>query len=167
MEVHLQQLPSGAILVNQKMLLHNTTSDAPEHALAKWQDDNGRSFYLEPLSTTNELMDTRFQITLPLVEPFHYRNVSASIWRVGGAYLKAKVWTPGVQSEAENIQFVRDNFPQIPVPEVIYSWVDDRTSSVFKITTGMPGETLGDAWNQLTEPNFVISPRRLRTSVAN
>ncbi|EEQ86796.2 uncharacterized protein BDCG_01916 [Blastomyces dermatitidis ER-3] len=59
-------------------------------------------------------------------------------------FAKSKYWHPSLGLEGDTIAFVREHIPQILVPEVIYSWIDeDRT---FLILKRVQGVTLRDAW---------------------
>jgi hypothetical protein len=40
------------------------------------------------------------------------------------AVCKVKAWCEGLESEGNTIQLVERNVPSVPLPRVIYSWVD-------------------------------------------
>ncbi|CDM28158.1 Protein kinase-like domain [Penicillium roqueforti FM164] len=60
------------------------------------------------------------------------------------------------EGESETIKFVQDKAPQVPVPEVIYSWVDGNRS--FLVLKRVPGITLRDAWETMsaTEQDSIL-----------
>lgn len=64
---------------------------------------------------------------------------------------KAKGWKQDRQLEAVTIKFVAENIPSVPVPGVLYSWVDESFSRVFLITRRVHARTLNDAWPQLSQ----------------
>lgn len=88
---------------------------------------------------------------MPLVALIHNRGAAKCAWRIGDAFLKVTYWVPALPSEAENIDYVSENIPGIPVPEVVHGWVDEKMRRTFTITKAMPGETLEVAWPELTE----------------
>jgi hypothetical protein len=75
---------------------------------------------------------------------------SAAVWLFGDCFFKAHAWIEGLQLEAENIRFVKERVPEIPVPEVIYSWIDRALDRTFLITKRMSGTPLHLTWEQLS-----------------
>ena len=63
-----------------------------------------------------------------------------------------KAWCEGLESENDTIEFVGKHAPGVPVPEVIYSWVDYDWNRSFLILKRVGGQTLQDAWPQLSVP---------------
>lgn len=84
---------------------------------------------------------------LPLV---HEGGEESAIWAIGSNAL-CKVhhhWSPDIPPENETIQFVRENAPHVPVPEVLHFWVEKDRS--FLILKRVQGVTLRDAWPGLS-----------------
>jgi len=83
------------------------------------------------------------------VQLVHALGSSSAVWAVGKeAFCKVKNWYFGLESEAQTIAFMRENFPQIPVPEVIYEWIDgDRSFLFLRRIQGLP---LRDIWTDLS-----------------
>jgi aminoglycoside phosphotransferase len=79
----------------------------------------------------------------------HTLGASSAVWAIGNkAFCKVKSWCPGLESEAQTIKFVKERCPQIPVPEVIYEYIDEDRS--FLILGRVHGLTLRDAWADLS-----------------
>lgn len=75
----------------------------------------------------------------------------SAVWAVGkNAFCKVKFWVEDMALESKSIQFVQQTLPQVPVPEVIYSWVDDDRS--FLLLKRAEGTTLRDAWPKMSVP---------------
>lgn len=72
------------------------------------------------------------------------------MWLVGNeAVCKVHAWKKGLQLKSETIAFVREQAPTIPIPEVIYSWVDESIDRSFLIMRRIRARTLDSAWLQL------------------
>ncbi|KAL9612495.1 MAG: hypothetical protein Q9167_002926 [Letrouitia subvulpina] len=85
---------------------------------------------------------------------------AAAIWRISPNVLcKVKSWVPGITPEADIIMWVAKNCPNIPVPKVIYGWIDRDWQRSFCLMEVMPGVTLDQAWNDLSKEE--------RTAIAN
>ena len=54
--------------------------------------------------------------------------------------------------EAEKIRFVAEKAPEVPVPEVVYTWIDHDLDRSFLITKRVEGEILDKAWPKLSPP---------------
>ena len=79
----------------------------------------------------------------------HKGGSLSAVWTIGKqAFCKVKVWNPAMEAEDKTIAFVKKIAPQIPTPEVIYSWTDQERS--FLILRRMEGSTLRDAWTSLS-----------------
>ncbi|KAL9615563.1 MAG: hypothetical protein Q9167_000076 [Letrouitia subvulpina] len=81
-----------------------------------------------------------------------YCGNAAAMWLISPNVLcKVKGWIPGVTPEADTIEWVAKNCPNIPVPNVIYSWIDPAWQRSFCLMNVVPGVTLDDAWNELSK----------------
>lgn len=79
----------------------------------------------------------------------HEGGTLSAVWAIGNnAFCKVKYWDSSTTSESETIEFVRRNVPQVPTPEVIYSWVDRGRS--FLLLRRVRGATLRDTWETLS-----------------
>lgn len=81
----------------------------------------------------------------------HEGGEESAIWSIGSNAL-CKVhhcWSPDIPPENETIQFVRENAPHVPVPEVLYFGIEgDRSFLILKRVHGL---TLRDAWEGLSD----------------
>ena len=89
-------------------------------------------------------------------EPEHdliYQAGSGSaVWIVGNEVVcKVHAWKLGIQLESETIAFMREHFPTIPVPKVLYEWVDQSMNRSFLIMKRVHARTLDVAWPSLTQ----------------
>jgi hypothetical protein len=66
------------------------------------------------------------------------------------AVVKVKSWTPGQQSEASTIKFVRENAPSVPLPEVIRYWKDESANRSFLVMRRVKGRSLAEVWPDLS-----------------
>lgn len=49
----------------------------------------------------------------------------AAVWSIGAnAFCKVKTWHEGMQLESKTIEIIREKTPEVPVLEVIQSWID-------------------------------------------
>ncbi|CRL21689.1 Protein kinase-like domain [Penicillium camemberti] len=80
----------------------------------------------------------------------HWRHcILSAVWAIGNnAICKVHYWNSDITSESETIKFVQERAPEVPVPEVIYSWVDGNRS--FLVLKRVPGITLRDAWGTMS-----------------
>lgn len=72
------------------------------------------------------------------------RAAMAAIWAIGNETIcKVHDHEPELLLESESIRFIHQNVPQVPLPEVIHSWVNGDRS--FLIMKRVKGTTLKDA----------------------
>ncbi|CAG8981947.1 hypothetical protein HYALB_00013568 [Hymenoscyphus albidus] len=77
---------------------------------------------------------------------------ASGVWFIGNeAVVKVKSWTPGLQSEASTIKFVRENAPSVPLPEVIWYWEDEAANRSFLVMRRVKGRILAEAWPDLSD----------------
>ncbi|OAX85189.1 hypothetical protein ACJ72_00418 [Emergomyces africanus] len=123
------------------------TQTPPADVLATWIDGD-YSYILRNILVsvvdTSAPLESQDHVSKD-VHLVHEGGSSSAVWAIGkSAFCKVKSWHPSMELEGETIAFVRKHVPQIPVPEVIYSWIDeDRTFLVLK---RIQGATLRDAW---------------------
>jgi hypothetical protein len=65
-------------------------------------------------------------------------------------FCKVKAWVEHMESEAETLRFVRKRFDGIPVPEVMYDWVEHISNRSFLLLRPVRGRTLQVAWPSLS-----------------
>lgn len=117
----------------------------PEKVLTSWKDDQGHLFCLRPNEGT-----VPQQTTDAAYGPIHSSGTSSAVWKVGGLFCKAKAWAEDMETEADTLAYVRERF-DIPVPEVVYHWVDSASSRSFLLQKPVGGNTLQRAWSSLSE----------------
>ncbi|KAJ5561771.1 hypothetical protein N7461_000532 [Penicillium sp. DV-2018c] len=83
------------------------------------------------------------------VRLIHEGGTLSAVWAIGNnAICKVHPWSSDTTSESGTIKFVQKKAPQVPVPEVIHSWVDGNRS--FLVLKRVPGITLRDAWGSMS-----------------
>lgn len=116
----------------------------PASALIDWQDGSD-TFYLRS-RTPNDLSGGDSEI-----DRMHVGGTSAAVWCLGeNAFCKVHAWREGLELEANTIRFVEEMAPEVPVPEIIYSWIDHDLSRTFLITKRVKGQTLERVWPRLS-----------------
>jgi serine/threonine protein kinase len=117
----------------------------PENVLTSWKDDQGHIFYLRPNEGTlpQQTTDTAYG-------PIHNSGTSGAVWEVGGLFCKVKAWAENIEMEADTLAYVRERF-NIPVPEVVYHWVESASSRSFLIQKPVGGKTLQRVWSSLSD----------------
>jgi hypothetical protein len=79
----------------------------------------------------------------------HEGGTVSAVWAIGNnAICKVHHCGPDNPSESETIEFIQKRAPEVPVPEVIYSWMDGDRS--FLVLKRVPGTTLRDAWGTMS-----------------
>lgn len=117
------------------------------NACCSWED-GGCKFYLLPRDETVLVNSDEGD---PAIDRMHECGTGGSVWRIGNeAICKVKSWREDRQVEADTIAFVRANFPQIPLPEVLYSWIDKAINRAYLILRRVHSRTLNSAWPELS-----------------
>lgn len=81
----------------------------------------------------------------------HQAGTSAGVWLLGNdTFCKVKGWTEGLEAESDTIKFVKTHCSGIPVPEVVFSWVDRDWFRSFTLIKRVPGKTLDQSWPSLS-----------------
>ncbi|GFF76812.1 hypothetical protein IFM62136_09413 [Aspergillus lentulus] len=129
--------------MGSKFLCKKATNGIPKAAVATWREDDGQ-FYLVEATRANSLEKAADGL-------IYQAGMSSAVWEIGThAICKVKTWSGGMESESNTLSFVASRFPHIPIPEVIYSWVDEQLSRTFMILRRVQGQTLASAWPTLT-----------------
>jgi aminoglycoside phosphotransferase (APT) family kinase protein len=138
------------------MMVCETVDDPqskPADAIADWKDGDS-TFYLRK-SSANELSGGDVE-----ADRIHIGGTSSAVWCLGeNAFCKAHAWCEGLELEANTMWFVAENASEVPIPELVYSWIDHDLNRTFLITKRVGGQTLERAWPQLSLPQ--------RTQIAN
>lgn len=116
----------------------------PENVLTSWKDNEGHIFCLR--SNEGTLPQ---QTTDAACGRIHNSGTSGAVWVIGGLFCKVKAWVENMETEADTLRYVRKRF-DIPVPEIVYDWVESASSRSFLILKPVGGKTLQRAWSSLS-----------------
>lgn len=115
----------------------------PTNEIVHWQDGDS-TFYLRKNTESLALAGDSE------IDRIHLAGTSAAVWSIGDiAICKVHGWCEGLELEADTIRFVRQYAGEVPVPEVVYTWIDHELNRTFLITKRVSGETLDQAWPRL------------------
>ncbi len=123
------------------------TGPAPTDAVVTWEDGNS-TFALRPQPENHSQTpgDTKTTRAYDLA-------TREAAWNIGDHVIcKTESWVEGLELEGDTIRVVRERMPSIPVPEVIYYWLDRAWNRTFILTKRVSGETFEDAWPKLSLP---------------
>lgn len=119
----------------------------PTDSIISWQDGNS-TFHLLPRDDSLLLGSNEGDSAIGRIQEC---GTGGAVWGIGNEVIcKVKGWCEGRQLEASTIGFVRDNFPSIPLPEVLYSWIDRPINRTFLIMKRCHARTLNVAWPSLS-----------------
>ncbi|TQB67536.1 hypothetical protein MPDQ_005331 [Monascus purpureus] len=142
-EVSVTKLDPDTYRMGSRFLCKKAVCGIPEAAVATWSDDD-RQYYLVEATNSNSLEKAADGL-------IHQVGTSSAVWGIGAnAICKVKTWSVGMEQESDTLAFVASRFPHIPIPEVIYSWVDEQLSRTFLILRRVQGQTLARAWPSLS-----------------
>ena len=142
-------LAPNRLMLGSSKVCERATTKIPSDAIISWEDREG-TYYIRERVEEDDLLLPGNRIETGLV---HQGGTSAAIWSIGSsAFCKVKAWCEGLESENNTIQFAAKNAPGVPVLEVIFSWVDYDWNRSFLILKRVGGQTLQDAWPQLSQP---------------
>lgn len=116
----------------------------PENVLTSWTDNQDHMYCLRsaPEALPQQMADAA-------CGPTHDSGTSGAVWVIGGVFCKVKAWVENMETEADTLKYVRERF-DIPVPEVVYHWVESTSSRSFLILKPVGGKTLQRAWSSLS-----------------
>ena len=135
-------------IVGSSKVCQRVTVTNPSDAIISWEDGEGTFYPRERVEDDPLLPENSSETGL-----VHQGGTSAAVWSIGtSTFCKVKAWCEGLEPENDTIRFVARNAPSIPLPEVIYSWVDHDWNRSFLILKRVGGQTLRDAWPQLSLP---------------
>ncbi|QDS78229.1 hypothetical protein FKW77_001885 [Venturia effusa] len=118
-----------------------------ESCVASWSDDSGSIFRLR---TENNPTLQSVDAACGMQDRIHFAGTSAAVWKIGNVYCKVKSYVAGMEYEADTISFVRSKASTIPLPEVIYTWVDEKLCRTFLLLRQIKGRTLAECWSSLS-----------------
>jgi len=134
----------GSLMVCEKV--DGPESKPPADSIADWKDGDS-VFYLRKRSAD----DPEFSAGDSEANRIHAAGTSAASWCLGqDTFVKVHSWIEGVEMEAEKIRFVAEKAPEVPVPEVIYTWIDHALDRSFLIMKRVQGQILNKAWPKLS-----------------
>ncbi|CZT13887.1 uncharacterized protein RCO7_05100 [Rhynchosporium graminicola] len=118
----------------------------PIRAIVTWRDGED-TFCLRKLPKRDHPLPNH-KLEAGLI---HESGTSAAVWSLGSnTFCKVKAWCEELEAESDTISFVKNIAPSIPLPDVVYSWIDHDWNRSFLILKRVEGETLQDAWSQLS-----------------
>ena len=80
----------------------------------------------------------------------HVGGISSAVWCLGNnTFCKVHAWCEGLELEANNMRFVKEKAPEVPIPELVHTWIDHGLNRTFLITKRVEGQALERAWPQL------------------
>ncbi|KAI9369692.1 hypothetical protein BJX61DRAFT_133567 [Aspergillus egyptiacus] len=143
-ERSISQRTPDTLKTGSKFLCRKLPSDEVTSGMISWEDTDGSFGLLEDdreLSLSEQ----------PLGDLLHHAGTSSAVRAIGSnAICKIETWTDEMEMESNTLAFVRANFPDIPVPDVICAWLDEKLSRTFLILKRVQGNTLAQAWPSLT-----------------
>ncbi|TVY46687.1 hypothetical protein LOCC1_G004113 [Lachnellula occidentalis] len=138
----------GSSMICVKAEAHDVASP---NSLLSWQDGNN-TFHISPRddSLTNLLLKYMGDGD-SAIDQIHDGGCGGGVWAIGNEVIcKVKSWSEERQLEATTIDFVRDNFPSVPLPEVLYSWIDRPFKRTYLLLKRVHARTLNAAWQSLS-----------------
>jgi hypothetical protein len=128
------------------MICEDSDLGALSSTLCSWQD-NGKTFSLRHVTEHDRNMPPSSSKANMALE----MSTSSGIWLFGkDNFCRVGAWCEGLESEEDTINFVKTHCPNIPLPEVIYSWVDRDWDRVILFMKRLPGKTLDESWPSLS-----------------
>lgn len=116
-------------------------------SVVSWTDGDS-VFSIQPRDEKSLVSEDRADSAIDRIQEC---GTGGSLWRLGDeAICKVKSWSDNRQLEAATIEFVVNNCPDVPVPEVLYSWVDQSLNRTYLILKRVHARTLDSAWPRLS-----------------
>lgn len=115
----------------------------PGDALATWSE--GEHTYVLQEMKDEAAVSTLDDDPSDKVKLVHTGGTKAAVWTIGSdVFCKVHYWRQHRADESDIIGFVKQHFPQIPVPDVVYTWNESDRS--FLLVKRVPGDTLQNSW---------------------
>ena len=122
------------------------TTSSPPNVIISWQDGDDTFYIREQVEEDNLFLEDGLESGL-----VHEGGTSAAVWTIGShAFCKVKAWCEGLETESDTIHFVGTKVPCVPLPKVIYSWIDHKWNRSFLVLKRVDGQPLRDAWPHLS-----------------
>ena len=123
---------------------------APSDAIVTWQDGKGVAYCLRPREDSTTTSPPPYD---PANAPLIPRHFTSAIFEIGTDVLVKVRWAPEgwPRTEGDAIRLVRDKAPEVPVPEAIHYWYDEKWTRYFLILRRVHGQTLDKIWFMLSE----------------
>ncbi|KAK4042347.1 kinase-like domain-containing protein [Parachaetomium inaequale] len=118
----------GSLMVCEKV---DSLESKPADAIAHWQDGDSTLYLRKRSADDSELSAGDSEADRD-------------------TFVKVHSWIQGVEMEAEKIRFVTEKAPEVPVPEVVHTWINHDLDRSFLITKRVKGEILDKAWPKLS-----------------
>jgi hypothetical protein len=115
-----------------------------DNTITSWED-HGKIYHIRE-SSKNERSSISNDSAAGRI---HHAGTSAAVWNIGGTFIKAKAWRRNMQLESDTIEFVK-RISSLPIPGVIFSWVDVDWNRTFLISKALKGHTLDHVWGSLS-----------------
>lgn len=143
-EFSISKLGDNVYQMGSKFICEKVTGEVPDTAVASWKD-NDEIYYLreadEDLSSAKEK---------GYGDLIYKAGTSSAVWAIGtNVICKVKTWCDGMELESSTLAFLAVNFPHIPVPDVVFSWLDTELNRTFLLLKRIEGQTLQAAWPSL------------------
>jgi len=141
-EDSVKELPDGGWAVGSMGLYKYARDEAPTPgALVCWTVGENDVYALydqkSPCSQASAVAETH---------RIHLAGTSAATWRLGQIIIKVKAWQKDMELEADTIALVISKCPSVPVPQVLYNWVDTEWNRSFLIMKAIAGKDLNKMW---------------------
>lgn len=117
--------------------------------MARWEDNNNDDdvYYLREAADE----DLEFSPENAFKDLIYHAGTSSAVWAIGtNVICKVKTWCDGMEMESDTLAFLNAHFPHLPVPEVIFSWLDIKLNRTFLLLKRIEGQTLQSAWPSLS-----------------
>jgi hypothetical protein len=119
----------------------------PFDSLCSWQETD-KTFHLLPFNDTLLPPSAKGDAAIDRIQEC---GTGGSVWGLGNeAICKVKGWREDRQLEAATIAFVSEHCPSVPLPQVLYSWIDEASNRTFLVMRRVHCRTLNSAWAHLS-----------------
>lgn len=133
------------ILGTSRICVRIACSEAPPlGSLASWQDGDSIVHVLQRNSPAIESLNFDYQL-------IHEVGSSNAVWTLGNnAICKVTPWKEEYQLEADTLAFISRELPSVPIPQVLYTWIDKPINRSFLIMKRIHARTINQAWADLS-----------------
>ena len=123
--------------------ISNSVEPPSNSILASWKEDEN-TFILRKATVDERKGDP----TWPTLKNIFTAGYQHTEWRIGSrTFCRSLPWIEGLELESGTIKFVKTHCPDMPVPEVIFSWIDHDWNRSFMFTKWFYGRSLGQKWS--------------------